>query len=341
MNRQANENGGERVVVITGASAGVGRATAVAFARRGARIGLIARGREGLEGALRDVEEAGGKGILSLADVSHPDEVEAAAETVEREFGPIGLWINNAMVTALSPVWDLTPEEYRRVTEVTYLGTVYGTMTALRRMRPRNRGTIIQVGSALAYRAIPLQSAYCGAKHAIRAFTDSLRTELMHEKSRIRVGMVQLPGLNTPQFDWCLNKLPGHPRPVPPIYQPEVAAEAIAWLAEHPRRELRVGLSTVKTVMAQKFAAGAVDHYLAVTGFDSQQSDDVPEPAGRRNNLFEPLPGDRGAHGSFDGDARPESRQLWAATHRGEILSAGAGMAAVALALGRKLRKER
>ncbi len=341
MERERRPEGREEVVMITGASAGVGRATARAFARRGARIGLMARGRDGLEGALRDVEAAGGNAIIHVGDVADPGDVEAAARALDDAFGPVDTWINNAMVTALAPVWEFTPEEYRRVTEVTYLGTVHGTMAALRRMRPRNRGTIVQVGSALAYRAIPLQSAYCGAKHAVRAFTDSLRTELMHEKSAVHVTMVQLPAVNTPQFDWCLNKLPEHPQPVPPIYQPEVAAEGIYWAAHHRRRELRVGIPTVKTVLAGKVAGGAVDHYLAATGFDAQQTDSVPESRERRDNLFEPVPGDHGAHGAFDDRARDRSLQLWAATHRKEILSAGAGAAAAAWAITRKLRGHR
>src|SRR5918911_1748378 len=233
------------VVVITGASAGVGRATAQAFARRGARVGLLARGRDGLEGARRDVEALGGRALVLPTDVANAEAVERAAEAVEREFGPIDIWINNAMVSVFSPVKKMKPEEYRRVTEVTYLGVVYGTLAALKRMLPRDRGVIVQVGSALAYRGIPLQAAYCGAKHAIQGFMDALRCELLHDGSHVRVTMVQMPALNTPQFGWVKSRLPHKAQPVPPIYQPEVAAEAIVWAAHHPRRELCVGFSTV------------------------------------------------------------------------------------------------
>src|ERR687886_733354 len=260
------------VVVITGASAGVGRATARAFAREGAYIGLLARGRDGLEGARRDVEESGGRALVLPTDVSDADAVERAAETVEREFGPIDVWINNAMVSVFSPVKEMRPEEYRRVTEVTYLGYVYGTLAALKRMLPRDRGVLVQVGSALAYRGIPLQAAYCGAKHAVQGFMDALRCELLHDGSHVRVTMLQMPALNTPQFGWVKSRLSHKAQPVPPIYQPEVAAEAIVYAAHHHRREFYVGFSTVKAIIGNKLVPGFADWYLARTGYTSQQT---------------------------------------------------------------------
>src|SRR5919199_155521 len=275
------------VVVITGASAGVGRATARAFAREGAYIGLLARGRDGLEGARRDVEESGGRALVLPTDVSDADAVERAAEAIEREFGPIDLWINNAMVSVFSPVKEMRPEEYRRVTEVTYLGYVYGTLAALKRMLPRGRGVIVQVGSALAYRGIPLQSAYCGAKHAVQGFVDSLRSELLHDRSNVRVTMVQLPALNTPQFSWVKSRLPREPQPVPPIFQPEVAARAIYWAAHNDRRELYVGWPTVKAIVGNKAAPGLADWYLAPLG------DDAPRPVRARRGGRAPR---RGGH---------------------------------------------
>lgn len=302
------------VVVITGASAGVGRATARAFAQRGARIGLLARGLEGLEGAQRDVEAAGGKAVIARTDMADPGQVEAAAQSVEDAFGPIDIWINNAMVTLVSPVKDLTPEDLKRVTEVTYLGAIYGTLAALKRMLPRNQGVIVQVGSALAYRAIPLQAPYCGAKHALRGFTDALRSELLHDASHVHVTMVHLPALNTPQFSWCKTRLSRHPQPVPPIFQPEVAAEAIVWAAYQHRRELNVGLPTVRAIWANKFAPEALDHYLAGKGYDGQQSSEPVDPE-RPNNLWQPVPGDYGAHGKFDSTAHPRSWHLWATRH--------------------------
>ena len=246
-----------KVVAITGASAGIGRATAREMARRGAHVGLIARGAERLEAARREVQELGVRACVAPADVADPEQVERAAAQIEAELGPIDVWVNNAMAAKLAPVTDTRPEEFRRVTEVTYLGSVYGTQAALRRMRPRNRGVIVQVGSALSRRGIPLQASYCAAKHALKGFLDSLRVELLHEKSQVRVALVQLPGLNTPQFGWVRTDLHRHPQPVPPIYQPEVAARAIAWAAEHPKRELWVGLPTVYTILGEKFASGA------------------------------------------------------------------------------------
>jgi NAD(P)-dependent dehydrogenase (short-subunit alcohol dehydrogenase family) len=322
------------VVVVTGASAGVGRATAQAFARRGAHIGLLARGREGLKGARRDVETLGGRAVALATDVGKHEEVEAAATAVEAAFGPIDIWVNNAMLSVFSPVKEMEPEEYRRVTEVTYLGTVYGTLAALRRMLPRDRGAIVQVGSALAYRGIPLQSAYCAAKHAIQGFCDSLHSELIHDKSRVRITMVQMPALNTPQFGWVKSRLPRKAQPVPPIYQPDVAADAIVWAAHHDRRELAVGWPTVKAVIGNKIAPGWLDAYLARTCFDAQMTDEPEEP-GRPHNLREPVDArrDHGAHGAFDQRSRSASWQLWADKHRGALACAGslAALACVAL----------
>jgi NAD(P)-dependent dehydrogenase (short-subunit alcohol dehydrogenase family) len=313
------------IVVITGASAGAGRATARAFAQRGAKLGLLARAGEGLD---RTREEAGAS-IAIPTDVANAEEVERAAAVVEDELGPIDVWVNNAMATVFSPFVDVEPDEFRRATEVTYLGTVYGTMAALRRMRPRNRGTIVQVGSALAYRSIPLQAAYCGAKAAIRGFSDSVRCELLHDRSRIHITMVQLPALNTPQFEIGRTKLPRHPRPVAPIYQPEVAAEAIVWAASQRRREVLVGGSTVVAVGGNKVVPWLGDLYLARTGVEAQQTDE-PVEADRRDNLFEPTPADQGAHGIFDAEAKTRSVQFWATKHRDSLISAAA-LAAVAL----------
>src|SRR5205085_878783 len=286
----------DEIVVITGASAGVGRATARAFGARRAKVGLIARGRDGLEGAKREIEAAGGEALVLPLDVSDHDAVEQAASEIERAFGPIDIWVNNAMLSVFSPIMEMRPEEYRRVTEVTYLGTVWGTLAALRRMKPRDRGAIVQVGSALAYRGIPLQSAYCAAKHAIQGYTESLRCELMHEGSGVRVTMVQLPALNTPQFDVVRTRLPCHPQPVAPIYQPEVAARAIVGAALHPaRREWWVGGSTALTLVGNALAPGLADRYLARSAFDAQQTEE-PVAQDRPDNLFAPLPGDRGAH---------------------------------------------
>src|SRR3989440_3508526 len=262
------------VVVITGAAAGLGRATARAFAREGAHIGLLARGRDGLEGARRDVERLGGRALALPTDVADAAQVEQAAEVAEHEFGPIDVWVNNAMVSVFSPVKEMKPEEYKRVTEVTYLGVVYGTLAALKRMLPRDRGVIVQVGSALAYRGIPLQSAYCAAKHAIQGFVDSLRCELLHDKSNVRVTMVQLPAMNTPQFSWVKSRLPRKPQPVPPIYQPELAAEAIIYAAYQNRREMEVGMSTVLAVEGNKVFPGLMDRYLARTNYEAQQTDE-------------------------------------------------------------------
>jgi NAD(P)-dependent dehydrogenase (short-subunit alcohol dehydrogenase family) len=329
----------EDVVVITGASAGVGRATARAFAERGARIGLIARGREGLEGARRDVISRGGEALVLPTDVADPGQVEAAAAAVEDAFGPIDIWVNNAMVTILSRVKEMTAEEFRRVTEVTYLGYVHGTLAALKRMLPRDRGVIVQVGSALAYRGIPLQSAYCGAKHAIQGFTESLRTELLHDKSNVRVSKVQLSAFNTPQFGWAKSRLPKKAQPVPPVYQPEIAAEAIVWAAYNDRRELYVGYPAVKTIVGNKIAPWYAERVLAREGIASQQRDE-PEDPDRPHNLFDPVPGDHGAHGSFDEWAAGYSLQLWLTTHRIPLLFA-AGSIIAGAALGSLLGRVR
>lgn len=325
------------VVVITGASAGVGRATAREFARRGARIGLLARDRERLEATRREVEELGGRALVLPADVSDYEQVEAAATAVERELGPIDVWVNNAMVTVYAPFMEVTPAEFRRVTEVTYLGYVHGTLAALRRMRPRNRGSIVQVGSALAYRSIPLQSAYCGAKHAILGFTESVRTELLHDRSRVHVTLVHLPAVNTPQFDWARSRLPNKLQPVPPIYQPEVPAEAIYWAAHHRRREIFVGASTTLAIEGNKLAPGLADRYLGRTGYRSQQTGEPADPE-RPDNLWEPVPGDYAAHGRFDRRARPSSPQLWLTKHRRKLglAALGAAIGAGSALLGRK-----
>ncbi len=326
-----SENGQRRrVVVITGASAGVGRATVRAFARRGAtsacwRGGATASRPPGA----RSKSWAAARWCCRPTSPD-PDQVEAAAAAVDRAFGPVDVWVNNAMLSVFSPVKQMKPEEYRRVTEVTYLGYVYGTLAALRRMLPRDQGIIIQVGSALAYRGIPLQSAYCAAKHAIQGFCDSLRAELIHDGSRVRLTMVQMPALNTPQFGWVKSRLPRKAQPVPPIFQPEVAAEAIVWAADHDRRELYVGWPTVEAIVGDKIAPGWLDHYLARHGYDSQMTDE-PEDPDRPDNLWEPVPGDHGAHGRFDHLARSSSWQLWADQHRGWLAAAGGCLAGLAL----------
>jgi NAD(P)-dependent dehydrogenase (short-subunit alcohol dehydrogenase family) len=323
------------VVAVTGASAGVGRATARAFARDGADVGLIARGRERLESARQEIEALGRRAVVAEADVADADQVEAAAQRIEDELGPIDVWVNNAMATVFAPVSDTTHEEFRRATEVTYLGSVWGTMSALRRMRPRDAGVILQVGSALAYRGIPLQGAYCGAKHALQGFLESLRTELLHEGSNVRVTMVQLPALNTPQFTWSRAKLPHSPQPVPPIFQPEVAADAIVWAASHPRREVMVGWPTVKAIVGNAVAPSVADRYLAHNGYAAQQTDQPVDPA-RRDNLFEPVPGDQGAHGPFSDEARGRSVQLRLNKHRIPLL---VGLAALVGAVTQEVKK--
>jgi NAD(P)-dependent dehydrogenase (short-subunit alcohol dehydrogenase family) len=313
------------VVVVTGASAGVGRAVARAFADRGAHIGLLAPGRDGLEAARQEVEAKGGNALVLPTDVADADQVEAAAAAVEEQLGPIDIWINNAMVSVFSPVKEMEPEEYRRVTDVTYLSYVYGTLSALKRMLPRDRGTIVQVGSALAYRGIPLQSAYCAAKHAIQGFHDSLRTELIHDGSNVYVTMVHLPAINTPQFSWVKSRLPNKPQPVPPIFQPELAARAILWATYNRRRELYLGGPTVQAILLNKIAPWAGDLYLARGGYEDQQTEEPVEPE-RQHNLWEPVPGDHGARGDFGDRARDQSIQFILDTNRHWLAIAGAAL---------------
>jgi NAD(P)-dependent dehydrogenase (short-subunit alcohol dehydrogenase family) len=323
-----------KVVVVTGASAGVGRATARLFAATGYDVALVARGQAGLDAAAKEVEAEGRRALVLPTDVADADQVEAAAARAEAELGPIDVWVNDAFTAVFAPFWEVKPDEYKRVTEVSYLGFVYGTMAALRRMKPRDHGTIVQVGSALAYRGIPLQTAYCGAKHAIQGFTEALRCELYHEKSNVKITMVQLPAVNTPQFSWVLSRLPRHPQPVPPIYQPEVPARGIVYAAEHPeRREYWVGATTAATLIANAVAPGLLDRYLGATGFKSQQTDQPTDP-NRPANLWEPADADvdYGAHGAFDGRSHHESPQWWFTSHRravyGVAAAAGAGLVA-------------
>jgi NAD(P)-dependent dehydrogenase (short-subunit alcohol dehydrogenase family) len=324
-----------QVVVITGASAGIGRAVARQFGARGAQVALLARGQAGLDGAAKDVENAGGRALAIQADVADYGQVEDAAGQVEDIFGPIDVWINVAFTSVFAPFHQIRPEEFRRVTEVSYLGFVYGTMAALARMRSRDRGTIVQVGSALGQRGIPLQSAYCGAKHAINGFTESLRTELRHEGSNIHVTVVQMPAVNTPQFSWVLSRLPHHPQPVPPIYQPEVAARGVVFAADHPqRKQYWVGASTVGTLIGQKVAPALLDRYLARTGYRSQQTGEKASP-GRAHNLWKPVDGqdgqDHGAHGVFGNRAHRHAPQL-GCSHHARLLTAAAATATAAVA---------
>lgn len=320
----------KKVVVVTGASAGLGRAIVREFAKRGDNVGLIARGIEGLEAAKREVESYGGRALILPTDVADAEAVERAAAEVEEKLGPIDIWINNAMNIVFSPVIDMQPEEYKRVTEVTYLGQVYGCLSAYRRMKRRNEGCIIFVGSALAYRGIPLQSAYCASKHAIEGFYDSFRTELMHDKTNIRTCMVQLPAMNTTQFQFVRSKLPRKPRPMGMIYQPEVAAQAVVFASENDRREIFVGLPTLEAIIGNKIVPGFADWRLAKTGYEGQMTDE-PEDPNRKDNLWEPIPGDHGVHGPFGDKSYSFSQQLWASEHRG-ILAGIAGLAIAAVA---------
>lgn len=324
------KTGEPRVVVVTGASAGLGRAIVQRFARRGARIGLIARGLDRLEATQNEVEALGGEALVLPADVADADAIDAAAEQVERELGAIDVWINNAMNSVYSPVLEMQADEFRRVMEVTYLGYVHGTLAALKRMRPRNRGVIIQVGSALAYRSIPLQSAYCAAKHAIKGFTESLLSELIHDRIDVRITMVHMPALNTPQFEWTRNRMPHRAQPVPPIYQPEVGAAAVVHVADHDvGREFLVGGATVKAVIGEKLVPWYIDRYLARHGYAAAQTD---EPARqRRDNLWEPVPGEWAAHGRFDDVARAGSAQLVANIYRRWLLLAALAFLAAVL----------
>jgi NAD(P)-dependent dehydrogenase (short-subunit alcohol dehydrogenase family) len=324
-----------RVIVVTGASSGVGRAIARAVGARGAKVGLVARGIDGLEAAAREIRALGGEAMVLPADVSDAAAIEELADRVASTWGGIDVWVNNAMLSVFSPVSEMTPEEYRRVTEVTYLGYVHGTLAALKHMRPRDRGLILQIGSALAYRSIPLQSAYCGAKAAVRGFTDSLRSELLHDGSRVRVTHLHLPAVNTPQFQVVRNRLPGHPQPVPPIYQPEVIARAVLYAIDHPRRELWIGWPVVKALLGQKLIPGLLDRYLARRAYDGQQTGRLSHT--HRDNLDAPLPGDRGAHGEFDDQARATSVELWLRTHRAHL----AGALALAVSLSKRRRGSR
>ena len=323
------------VVAITGASGGVGRAIAREFAKHGAAVGLIARGQAGLDAAAQEVSELGGTAYAHSADVAEFDQVQAAATAIEERLGPIDIWINNTMTTVFAFFEDIEPREYERATKVTYLGAVWGTKVALERMLPRDRGTIVQVGSALAYRGIPLQAPYCGAKHAMKGMFESLRTELRHRKSAVHVTMVQLPGMNTPQFDHCLSKMPHHPMPVPPVFEPEVAARAVYWAAHHRRRELYVGFPTVYTIIGNKLAPWLAERYLARTAVDGQQTDQ-PYDGTKNANLFSPTDDDHdeGAHGGFDNQAHRRSAQAWISRHRlGSALAAALGAAGAAGAL--------
>ena len=336
-----------QTVVITGASAGIGRAAARRFGQRGDRVALIARGQAGLDGAARDVQQAGGTALAISADVSDYDQVTAAARKIEQQLGPVDVWVNVAFTSVFAPFEEITAAEFRRVTEVSYLGFVHGTMAALALMRPRDRGTIVQVGSALGERSIPLQSAYCGAKHAINGFTSSLRCELRHEKSGVHVTVVQMPAVNTPQFSWVRSRLPRHPQPVPPIYQPEVAARGVLYAADHPqRREYWVGASTVATIVANRVAPAVLDRYLARTGYDSQQTSQLAGPD-RPDDLLQPVDQaggqDHGAHGVFDDKAHDRSPQLWLAQHARASagILAGAGAAAAGAFLARRLGRRR
>ncbi|HVU18227.1 MAG TPA: SDR family oxidoreductase [Candidatus Didemnitutus sp.] len=320
------------VVMITGASGGVGRATARLLAGRGARLGLLARGRDGLEGARKEVEAAGGQALVLPADVSQPDEVEAAAAQLESAFGPIDLWINNAMVSLYSPFMEMTAEEFRHVVDVTFLGVVHGTRAALRRMQVRDRGTIIQVGSALAFRSIPLQSAYCASKHAINGFTEALRSELIHAKSRVRLSVVHMPALNTTQFTWTLNRMRRKVRPAGRIFQPELAAQAILFVAEHPRRAMEVGHTTVEAVLGEKIFPGLLDHYLARTAWEGALLPEADDPT-RPDNFWQPVPADLGCHGKFASMSHRFSVQLWATEHRFALLTGAAVVIAAVVAL--------
>lgn len=314
-----------KTIVVTGASAGLGRAIIRELAKYDVNLGLIARGREGLEGAKKEAENMGSRAIVLETDVSDASQVEAAAQKVERQYGNIDIWINNAMVSVFGEVKNITAEEYKRVTEVTYLGQVYGTMAALKRMSPRNKGTIILIGSALAYRGIPLQSAYCGAKHGIHGFFESLRAELIHDKSSIRLCMIQMPAMNTTQFGFVKNKLPNKPRPMGTIYEPEIAAKAVLYVTKHPRREVNVGYTTIESILGNKVCPSFMDRYLARTGYTGQQTS---EPAGpdEKDNLWHPLEGDHGAHGAFEAWATHSSPLLWATRHRKLIALGGAAL---------------
>jgi short-subunit dehydrogenase len=329
---------------VTGASAGVGRAVARACARRGDRLALIARGTAGLAAAEQDCRELGAAGVVTIeCDVADAEAVDRAADHTAGYFGSIDVWVNNAMVSVFAPAWEITPAEYRRVAEVNYLGTVYGTLAALRHMRPRREGTVVQVGSALAYRGIPLQAAYCASKHATQGFVDSLRAELLHDCPGVRVTMVQLPALNTPQFSWVRTRLPRHPQPVPPIFQPEVAARAILWAAEHAPRELNVGAPTLATRAANAIAPGLLDRYLARKGYPAQQTGQPVDLAQWRDNVDKPVDDERdhGSRGEFDAEAKKRSWALWAVTHKPATVAGVGLLTAAALAAARTAARGR
>ncbi|MHB1538883.1 MAG: SDR family oxidoreductase [Solirubrobacteraceae bacterium] len=336
MARLGGTAGRGEVIVITGGSGGVGRATARRFGQDGAKVALLARGRNGLQAAAREVEQAGGEALSLPVDVSRHEEVEAAASSVEDAFGEIDVWVNDAMVTVYAEFLEIEPDEYARATEVTYLGMVWGTRAALRRMLPRDRGTIVQVCSAMSYRGIPLQSPYCGAKHACKGFTESIITELRHKRSKVRISMIQLPGLNTTQFTWGRTKLSRQTMPVPPIYQPEIAADAIHHAAHHRRRQIYVGIPTVMNILGERTAPWLLDRMLARTGYKRQMTERDLDPEGH-DNLFEPVDEDRGAHGPFDEQARARSLQYTLAKHRGFVL-AGIGAAAAGFGASRARR---
>ena len=329
-----------KVVAITGGSAGVGRASAVLFAKAGYHVALIARDEERLQRAVEELRALGATALPLCADVADFAALDAAASRIEQELGPIAVWVNNAMATIFAPIKDITPEEFRRATEVTYLGQVHGTMVALSRMRSRDRGTIINVGSALAYRAIPLQSAYCGAKFAVRGFTEALRSELMHDGVNVHLAMVHLPALNTPQFDWALNKMKTRAQPMPPIFQPEVAARAMLFAAEHRRREIWIGMPVVKTIVANSLWPGLLDRLLARVGYSGQLTGEA-KPANAPANLFRAVPGVYGAHGRFDALARGETWEFTVARHRSTVLAWVAMMAALAFVSLRSRRGRR
>jgi NAD(P)-dependent dehydrogenase (short-subunit alcohol dehydrogenase family) len=339
----SNVSDSSRVVVVTGASGGIGRATAQLFAARGDTVALLARGARGLDGARLDVEAVGARAATYVVDTADAKAVDKVADQIEEELGEIDVWVNVAFTSVFARFVDIEPEEFERVTQVTYLGFVNGTRSALRRMLPRDRGTIVQVGSTLAYRGIPLQSAYCGAKHATQGFHESLRTELLHEGSHVRVTMVQMPAVNTPQFSWVLSRLPRQAQPVPPIYQPEVAARAVVYAADHPRRrEYWVGETTMATLLANAVAPGLLDRYLARTGYDAQQTEQ-PKPPDQPANLWDPADGDDGhdygAHGRFDQKAYAHSPQAWASQHHGTVAAVGVGLVAGSIALARAARR--
>jgi NAD(P)-dependent dehydrogenase (short-subunit alcohol dehydrogenase family) len=332
-----DENNRSPVVVVTGASAGIGRAIAREFASHGWRVALVARGRDGLEGARAEIERLGSQAMVLPTDVADEAQVEAAAAQVEAAWGPIDVWVNDAMATIFAPALEIAPADFRRSTEVTYLGAVWGTLAALRRMKPRDRGAIVQVGSALAYRSIPLQAPYCGAKAALRGFTDSLRCELAHDRSRVHITMVQLSAFNTPQFEWGRTTMHKRPRPMGKIFQPEIAARAVYYAATHRRREVWVGWPAVQAILGTKVIPGFLDRMLGRTAVDGQHTNE-PLPPGRKDNLWEPVPGDHGAHGRFDALAHDHSSQAWLTTHRGATLGFAAlgAMLASSLLLRRR-----